>query len=181
MELLVFTGEKDWAPNNNSLLSVWDFESPEMLASLLIKLNADDEAYGRLVEHKTLGRLDNANLVETMKKRTWSSGQETDDMEQENFVEAFECFLCSEANRKRLNEQHGYSTRPVGSVDTSHFECPEPMHPVSRQPNRYNWWFQHWNQARIEARVIREFSLINRNYTAEEFHQAVSILIQKGS
>lgn len=163
------------------MLSVWDFESPETLASLLIKLNSDDVAYGHLIEHKTVGRVDNTNLVEAMKKRTWNSGQGTDDMEQENFVEAFECFLCSEANRKKLNEQHGYSTRPVGPVDTSHFECPEPIHPVSRQPNRSNWWFHHWNQARIEARVIRQFSLDNRNYTADEFHQTVANLIHKGS
>ena len=165
---------QDWAPNNQSFLSVWDFESAEMLASHLLSLNADDESYAQLVQHKTLNRLDNTKLVEVMKSRTWSAGQETDDMEQENFVEAFECFLCAEANRRRRDEQSGYSTRPATPVDTSHFECPEPIHPVSRLPNRDNWWFQHWNQARIEAKVIRQLVIANRNYSADDFHQMVA-------
>uniref|UniRef100_A0A0P6DYU3 Fucosyltransferase n=1 Tax=Daphnia magna TaxID=35525 RepID=A0A0P6DYU3_9CRUS len=163
---------QDWAPNNNSVLSVWNFTSPESLAAHLHYLNSDDAAYNSMLVHKTRGTIENRILTDAMKSRTWIAGGEDDDFEKENFVESFECFLCSQIYRKQSEEDAGYSSRP-NSVDTTHYSCPPPIHPVTRKVNPHNWWLEHWNHARAEANVIGRFAQRNLNYTSDEFHQSV--------
>lgn len=159
-------------PHNNSVLSVWDFTSPESLATHLLTLNNDDAAYNSMLIHKTQGTIENKNLVDAMKSRTWIAGGEDEDVQSENFVEAFECFLCSEIYRKQAEEDAGYSARPP-TVGNSHYSCPSPIDPVTRELNPDNWWLEHWNHALAEANVIGRFAQRNLNYTSEEFHQSV--------
>lgn len=160
-------------PHSNSVVSVRNFTSPESLASHLHSLNDDDTAYNRMVAHKLKGTVENRRLISAMKSRSWSAGHE-DDFESDNFVEAFECFLCSEIHRKQLEENAGYSTRRQSSVDTSHYSCPLPLHPVTQKINSENWWVEHWNHARAEANAIGRLALRNLNYTSQEFHKLVS-------
>lgn len=160
-------------PHSNSVVSVRNFTSPEALAAYLHYLNDDDVAYKRMLVHKVKKTVANQRLVVAMERRSWSAGHE-DDFESENFVEAFECFLCSEIHRKQLEENAGYSTRRQSSVDTSHYSCPLPLHPVTQKINSENWWVEHWKHAGAEANVIGRLALRNLNYTAQEFHKLVS-------
>lgn len=142
------------------------------MAAHLHYLNSDDAAYNSMLVHKTRGTIENRILTDAMKSRTWIAGGEDDDFEKENFVESFECFLCSQIYRKQSEEDAGYSSRP-NSVDTTHYSCPPPIHPVTRKVNPHNWWLEHWNHARAEANVIGRFAQRNLNYTSDEFHQSV--------
>lgn len=146
-----------------------DFESPEVLAAHLLTLNSDDEAYGRLLLHKTQGTVDNARLIQAAKDRPWSEDDETG----HNFVEAFECRLCEEVGRKEEDLRQGYSPVRRAPADSRHFNCPPPVHPVTREVNPDNWWVGHWSHAEAEARAVHQLAARNRNYTAEEFHLRV--------
>lgn len=150
-----------------------NFTSPETLASHLHYLNQDDIAYSDMVVHKTKGIVDNTFLINAMAKRGWSAGNENEDPHSENFVEAFECYLCSEIHRKQREEKTGYSTRPISSIDSSHYSCSLPIHPVTRQENTESWWLEHWKHASVEANVIGRLVARNLNYTVDEFHQFV--------
>lgn len=121
--------------------------------------------------HKTKGLIENQNLIDAVEKRSWSSDYDIDDYNSENFVEAFECFLCSEVHRKQMEEKAGFSSRSL--VDTSHYSCSPPVHPVTRKENTDSWWHDHWKQARAEASVIGRLVARNLNYTADEFHEHV--------
>lgn len=160
-------------PHSNSVVSVRNFTSPEALAAYLHYLNDDDVAYNRMLVHKVKKTVANQRLTVAMERRSWSAGHE-DDFESENFVEAFECFLCSEIHRKQLEENAGYSTRRQSSVDTSHYSCPLPLHPVTQKINSENWWVEHWKHAGAEANVLQQLALRNLNYTTQEFHKLVS-------
>lgn len=129
-----------------------------------------------MLSHKLHGTVDNNDLIVAMEGRSWSAGHE-DDFQSENFVEAFECFLCSEIHRKQLEENAGYSTRRESSVDTSHYNCSAPLHPVTQKINFDSWWVEHWNHAGAEANIVGRLALRNLNYTSEEFHKLVSLEI----
>ncbi|XP_046631450.1 alpha-(1,3)-fucosyltransferase 10-like [Daphnia pulicaria] len=168
---------EDWLPHSNSAVSVRNFTSPESLADYLHSLNDDDIAYSRMLSHKLHGTVDNNDLIVAMEGRSWSAGHE-DDFQSENFVEAFECYLCSEIHRKQLEENAGYSTRRESSVDTSHYNCSAPLHPVTQKINFDSWWVEHWNHAGAEANIIGRFALRNLNYTSEEFHKIINRLVK---
>ena len=168
---------QDWAPNNESIISVLDYPSPELLAARLLNLNADDEAYSRFMRHKTHNLVDNDRLIRSMKERSWSAHIDPEDFDSQNFVEAFECFLCAEASRRKADENQGYSTNRRAPADDRHFSCPPPVHPVSRRENPDNWWVGHWYHALAEARAVHQLVLENRNYTAQEFHHQVVRLL----
>lgn len=147
-----------------------NFSSPETLAAHLHVINEDDTAYGDMVVHKTRGVVDNQLLLDAMDKRSWSSGNDIDDFNSENFVESFECFLCSEVYRKQMEEDAGYSSR--SSVDTTHYSCSPPIDPVTRKDSD-SWWRDHWKHASAEANVIGRLVTRNLNFTADEFHESV--------
>lgn len=159
-------------------MSVWDYSSPESLARHLLTLNADDQAYDRLVRHKTHDLVDNDRLVKAMRSRTWSAHVSMDeDLSAENFVEAFECYVCVEASRKLADENRGFSTVRRAWADSRHFNCPSPVDPVTRRENPDNWWAGHWRHAGVEAQAVHQLLLVNRNYTADEFHDQVVRLL----
>lgn len=152
---------------------MWDFTTPESLAVHLHDLNRNDTAYSNLLVHKIQGIVENENLINAIKNRIWSAGHESEDLNKENFVESFECYLCSQVHRKIFEENSGYSVRPLSVVDISHYSCPSPIHPVTREKNSDSWWLEHWNHARAEANVIHRLVQRNLNYTADEFHKNV--------
>lgn len=163
---------QDWIPNDDSIVSVLDFESPEALAEFLHQLNHDDAAYNTMLNHKTHSIVTNRNLVKSFYQRSWTPViEEYDD---QNFVEAFECFLCNEIHRKRRDDSNEVSSRNRAPVDSSHFNCSDPVHPVTRQTNPDNWWLAHWHQSAVEAEVVQQFALRNQNFTADEFNEAVA-------
>lgn len=125
-----------------------------------------------MLVHKTQGVVENKALVDSMEKRGWSAGDEID-FNSENFVESYECFLCSQMYRTQKEESSGYSSRPLASVDTTHYKCAPPFNPVTRREDYGGWWRDHWNQARAEANVIGRLVRRNQNYSAEEFHHFV--------
>lgn len=163
---------QDWIPNDNSIVSVLDFPSPEMLAEYLHSLNSNDRAYSEMLRHKTHGMITNRNLVGAFNQRSWTP--QVEEYDDENFVEAYECFLCSEIHRAQSNDAGGYSASSRAPVDSAHFNCSEPVHPVTRRSNPDNWWVGHWHQSAIEAGIVRQFALRNQNFTADEFHGAVA-------
>lgn len=162
---------QDWLPHSNAIVSILHFSSPETLATHLHAINEDDTAYDNMLVHKTKGIVENQKLIDAMQTRRWSSDYDIDDFNSVNFVEAFECFLCSEVYRKQMEEKAGFSSR--SSVDTSHYSCSPPIHPVTRKENFDSWWLDHWKHARAEANVIGRLVARNLNYTTDEFHESV--------
>lgn len=161
---------QDWIPDENSIVSVSSFPSPQSLAAHILAVNQDDEAYNRMLLHKLKKTVSNLNLIDAVEERRWTASYSSeDDFDTPNFVEAFECFLCSEMHRKQKADDSGFSRRRP-SVDTSHYNCSPPIHPVTRQANHDNWWVQHWNHARAEANVIGRLVMRNQNYSSDEFH-----------
>ena len=153
-------------------MSVTNFPSPAVLAAHLHALNQDDEAYNQKILHKTKKAINNMNLVEAVEGRGWTASYNDENFETPNFVEAFECFLCSEMYRMQKDEESGFS-RHRSSVDTSHYNCSSPIHPVTRKENHDNWWLEHWNHARAEANVIGRLVMRNQNFTADEYQNYV--------
>jgi len=162
---------KDWIPNDQSVILASEFDSPKSLAEYLRHLNHNDEVFEESLEHKLKAQVGNQYLIGVMKSRLWNAGNPED--ERENFVEAFECFLCQKVHQKQLANLHEYSTGPPLSVDSSHFSCDRPINPVSKRENPDNWWLQHWHQTGIEAETIHQLILRNQNYSVEEFHNSV--------
>lgn len=143
-----------------------DFTSPDLLAQYLKSLNEDDTAYEEYLSHKLNHLVNNQFLINAIETRSW-------DDDGENFVEAFECFLCQEVHKKMQLELEEYSTLPSLPIDSSHFNCSPLINPVSRRQNIENWWVQHWRQAQIEADTINQLCVRNQNYSTEEFHDSV--------
>jgi len=166
LEYFLISNDKDWIPNHQSVILASDFASPESLALYLKSLNENDTAYEEYLSHKLSRQVNNQNFINAMETRSWSD-------DGENFVEAFECFLCQQIQNKIQSELHEYSVRPGPPIDSSHFNCSPLINPVSKQENTENWWVHHWHQARIEAFTINQFCVRNQNYSAEEFHDSV--------
>ena len=150
-----------------------DFATPESLAAHLHTLNENDSAYNNMLVHKIKRTVENKELIKSFENRIWSAGHEIEDFNKENFVEAFECYLCSEVHRRKIEESYEYSVRPRLPVDVSHYNCSSPIHPVTKEENSDSWWLEHWNHARAEANVIQRLVERNVNYTADEFHKEV--------
>ena len=149
-----------------------EFPSAQQLAAFLHALNANDSAYLHMLQHKTTSKIGNENLVRAMSQRFWGAGDGTED-DGENFVEAYECFLCKEANRKTNQASTGHSPSRPDPVDSRHYNCSMPTNPVTKKQDSNNWWLQYWKQSRIEAETIHHFALINANYTSEDFSRQV--------
>ena len=85
-----------------------EFASAEALASHLKALNVEDATYEAMLRHKTHATVNNVRLIEALSQRQWDDGRVHGG--RENFVEAFECYLCRDIHQRRLNQQKGFSS-----------------------------------------------------------------------
>ncbi len=58
-------------------------------------------------------------------------------------------------------------------ADSSHFQCAEPIDPVTRSADPNSWWHQHWNQARVRADLVHHFVKRNKEFTSQQLEEAV--------
>lgn len=162
---------RDWIPNERSILVTSEFASAEALASHLKALNVEDATYEAMLRHKTHATVNNVRLIEALSQRQWDDGRVHGG--RENFVEAFECYLCRDIHQRRLNQQKGFSSLKKTETDSSHFQCAEPIDPVTRSADPNSWWHQHWNQARVRADLVHHFVKRNKEFTSQQLEEAV--------
>lgn len=156
---------RDWLPDNQSAILADDFESPEMLATYLNKLDANDEEYDKFLQFKRTGVINNQHLVETMKHRKWG----VNDPLQTNFISGFECFIC---NRIHANEQSAKKRTFVADAD--HYNCPLPT-PFGKGNTFANnkWYIDAWKDGVYQAKALYKLVMSGRKFTNYEFQNAV--------
>ncbi|KAJ8878661.1 hypothetical protein PR048_019244 [Dryococelus australis] len=157
----------DWLPNENSAILISDFRSPRDLAEHLEELNANATAYERHLRHKLGrggGRVENQRLLSALESRppgpNWS-----------RYVKHFECLVC-----KRLHCVVRHST----TVGIRQYNCPEPVSPLSGQPDDHSLWNEVWRTGRCEAEVARSFVVSSRTYSQQEFTDQLLELMDAG-
>lgn len=140
------------------------FDSPRELADYILKLNSDDALYDAYLQHKLSDRVDNQRLVKSLRERKWG----VDGTDSTHFIEAFECFVCESVHQ---NVKFEVPTQ-------QHYNCPEPVSPITREKNESNWWNNHWHNGKCEARVLRNY--LNdpaiSNFTKQSFDNEVKRL-----
>uniref|UniRef100_A0A1B6C7E5 Fucosyltransferase n=4 Tax=Clastoptera arizonana TaxID=38151 RepID=A0A1B6C7E5_9HEMI len=156
---------KDWLPNNNSAILIWDFPSPKHLAEYLIQLDNDEEKYNLYLEHKLEKKLEykikNKRLISTMANRTWKINDFGDD----NYIEQFECFVCKKVH-KHPDTYH--------FADIHHYNCPKPKSSLTKQQNLSNVWLEEWRKGECEAKVFKNFVYLKgENYSIQAFNNEV--------
>ncbi|KAG9485210.1 hypothetical protein GDO78_008346 [Eleutherodactylus coqui] len=120
---------KDWMPNDNSIIVIDDFETPEELAKFITSLDQDDEEYLKYLEYKKPGEITNKLLLDSMQKREWG----VNDMSAPNYLNGFECFVCDQENarveaKKKHKKTQGKSSAPVPHIAANnHMGCPIPV------------------------------------------------------
>ncbi|KAF5901927.1 alpha-(1,3)-fucosyltransferase 10, partial [Clarias magur] len=91
-----------WLPSNRSAIVVDPQQPPEMLAQYIKRLDKNDKEYSTYLDWKLKREVSNPRLVKELKERRWG----VQDMTQDNFIDAFECMVCSRVweNNNRQNE-----------------------------------------------------------------------------
>lgn len=82
---------RQWLPSNSSAVVVVPDEPPEKLALYLKRLDEDDGEYATYLEWKLKREVSNLELVKELKERPWG----VQDPTQENYIDVFECMVCS--------------------------------------------------------------------------------------
>ena len=82
---------RQWLPSKSSAVVVVPDEPPEKLALYLKRLDEDDEEYATYLEWKLKREVSNLELVKELKERPWG----VQDLTQENYIDVFECMVCS--------------------------------------------------------------------------------------
>ncbi|XP_048186330.1 alpha-(1,3)-fucosyltransferase 10 isoform X2 [Perognathus longimembris pacificus] len=92
----------DWLPSNRSAILVSEFAHPRELASYIRRLDYDDRLYEAYVEWKLKGEISNERLLTALRDRKWG----VQDINQDNYIDAFECMVCSNVwDNIRLQEK----------------------------------------------------------------------------
>lgn len=188
-----------WLPNNQSVIDVRNYSSPEQLAQHLHQLLANDTEYEKYLDHKLKRLIRNKFLKEAVTKREWGINN---DPNRVNFIEHFECEVCTAVLRQRKTGQPYVA-------DQSHYDCPPPLavldtmkkKVISREegpdelnntndqkftmeptdytdklPSEYgsgeSHWLEEWHRAKLEADKLREM-LVSGRYQTDSYHQDI--------
>jgi len=147
---------RDYLPNPLTAVLIDEHSSVKEVADLVIKLNKDDKAYSDYLVHKIEHKVENQLLKKILKERGWgvSSLQQ---MELGNSVKHFQCLVCNRvaANVKFTNM--GFN-RVRYKADVSHYGCPIPTHPITKQVDKENWYVQEWHRTKYASSTLREWA-----------------------
>ncbi|XP_047628477.1 alpha-(1,3)-fucosyltransferase 10 [Phacochoerus africanus] len=159
----------DWLPSNRSAILVSAFSHPRELASYIRQLDHDDRLYAAYLEWKLKGEISNHRLLTALRERKWG----VQDITQENYIEAFECMVCTKVwDNIRLQEK-GLPPK-TWKADVSHLSCPEPtafaFSPLTRpRSSLREMWIPSFQQSKKEARALRWLVDRNQNFSTQEF------------
>lgn len=121
---------REWLPNHEqSAIHVEDFASAKHLAEFLQNLSEDE--YMTYLKHKPsyndnhLSLITNDNLIQAMVKRSWGVSEQAQ-MSKGNFVEQFECLVCTRVARNLEMTTVGFGRMPY-DANEDHYGCPAPV------------------------------------------------------
>ncbi|KAL5018900.1 hypothetical protein ScPMuIL_004622 [Solemya velum] len=128
---------KDWAPNNQSVILVDDFESPYYLAQYISFLDNNDEEYEKYLSYKSPGGVTNTFLLDRLNFRPWGSRNYNTEKYNEHWkvesLTGFECHVCKKLNEQIQRENSVGTSSEFSSsvpspnlVNNSHMGCPQP-------------------------------------------------------
>ena len=120
---------KDWAPTNQSIIVVDDFQSPKDLAEYLHYLDRNDREYERYLEFKRTG-VTNPLLLAHMHKREWVVDYIEDG---KNFIDGFECYVCDQVHQRMRLASEGVDPGPLVAA-ADHYSCLLPQ-PSIKEPS----------------------------------------------
>ncbi|XP_055972794.1 alpha-(1,3)-fucosyltransferase 10 [Sorex fumeus] len=159
----------DWLPSNKSAILVSEFSHPKYLADFIKQLDYDDKQYEAYIEWKLKGEISNPRLLKALRERTWG----VQDVHQDNYIDAFECMVCSKVwDNIRLQEKGLPPKR--WNAEVSHLTCPEPtvfafLPLAPRRSSLREMWIPSFKQSKKEARALRWLVDRNRNFSSHEF------------
>lgn len=130
---------KDWIPNNDSIISPLDFNSPKDLANYLNYVGSKSEIYNTFLKHKLKGKIENEHLIKAHNNYKATVGDST-------FIEEFECLICQRLHRPRF-----------GLVNKDHYNCPKPVSVLNLSYNASNWWHDDYEVSKCEANFLRSY------------------------
>ncbi|XP_049883095.1 alpha-(1,3)-fucosyltransferase B-like [Pectinophora gossypiella] len=138
---------RDWLPNSKSAILLEDFPTPKLLSEHLHYLLDNDTAYEEHLEHKTLGRISNQNLIDESLTRSYEIEEGGD--------ERFICLIC-----ERI---HDRNKSRVNVVTKAHYDCPKPKSALTQSVNMYNLWLELINYAEEKIdQIYKEIEDANR-------------------
>ena len=154
---------RQWLPNDISVIHIDDFSDPSVLADFLLHLHHNENDYLAYLQHKQSYNWDkyplinNDNLVQAMETRSWGVSDK-DQIVKGNFVEKFECLVCSRVAQNMEMGQIGFKPMPYEATE-DHYGCPSPVletgGTLSNVKNR--WWERQWIQAFYEGEILSRF------------------------
>ncbi|XP_053559192.1 alpha-(1,3)-fucosyltransferase 10 [Bombina bombina] len=164
---------EDWLPSNRSAIIVNTFSHPKDLAQFIKRLDGNDTLYMEFLDWKLRNHISNKNLISAMKNRKWG----VQDVMQDNYVDAFECMVCSKVwDNIRLQEK-GLRIRQW-NADSTHLTCPEPetfpfLPESTAKSTMRDMWKPSFQQSIKEAKALRLLVDRNRNFSSQEFWNLV--------
>ncbi|KAM8938993.1 GDP-fucose protein O-fucosyltransferase 3 [Pelodytes ibericus] len=164
---------RDWLPSNKSAIIVDRFGHPKELAEYIKQLDSNDTLYMEFLEWKLQGNINNKNLVSAVKDRKWG----VQDVTQDNYIDAFECMVCSKIWENIRLKEKGLATRKW-KAETNHLTCPSPesfpfLAERTSMSTMRDMWKPSFEQSKKEARALRLLAERNKNFTTQEFWNLV--------
>lgn len=160
---------KKWLPNNESIIHVRDFETPQKLIFFLLDIMRNDTLYDNYLKHKLLQSISNNNLISALEQRTWGVGEEQNS--KGSFIDAFECFVCDQ-----VYQHHKRAKMGKFIANKSHYGCPVPQSMLSHLENENNFWVEQWYKSETEAKVL--INLVHNNFSIELFYKKVNGILK---
>ena len=133
---------QDWMPTTKALILANDYPTVEALANYIKFLDENDDEYEQYFDFKNPGKITNSLLKNTMKSRTWG----VDDIEQENFIDGFECHVCDRVFEELLADAKRQKP-PTFQANDSHYGCPRPQPavPGMKMDNSLRSWVEEFD------------------------------------
>ncbi|XP_035391802.1 alpha-(1,3)-fucosyltransferase 10 isoform X2 [Electrophorus electricus] len=162
-----------WLPSNRSAIVVDPNEPPEKLAQYLKRLDKNDWEYLTYLDWKLKQEVSNQRLVKELRERQWG----VQDVNQDNFIDVFECMVCNRVWENFKRQKKGLPSR-VWQAEGDHLTCPPPkmFDFATGPPNNSSLrhiWRSSYEQSVKEARALRQLTLRNRNFTVTQFWREV--------
>jgi len=162
---------EEWLPNPKSAIVIENYSSPEEVANLIKRLNQDDQAYLEYLEHKTKKKFENEALKDILRERSWGVSHEQQ-IKYGNHVKHFQCMVCNRVANNLKFTNIGFL--PMKYIaDESHYGCPKSVHPITKQVEINNWYFQEWFRTKYAAELLNNITETGRVINEKEFKQSV--------
>lgn len=177
---------RDWLPNELSAVFIDDYTSPEELASHLKHLHVHHDEYIAHLQHKPSlnsnpdSVITNVRLEEELDKRTWGASEQQQ-LAKGNFVEKFECLVCTRVAKNHQMGQFGFAAAIPYAANEEHYGCPAPVEETggTLRTEGGGWWEHHWRQAKYEAQALQELMLDGAdNFTTTQFYKKVLQIVK---